>query len=147
VDPWTGRRLWALRYPSRGQTTADASPSPRSLAPCLFHRDRLHVAPLDSDSIFCLDPATGRMLGERAGLEVVHLLGVVGEHLFFTSPSGLQAIHAGTGNDRGGWLQPAVGKLPGLGRGLLAGGWVLWPTQDLQFPFRAVTQEEGSQEA
>jgi outer membrane protein assembly factor BamB len=145
VEPWTGKALWAVRYPSRGPLTADGEPSPRDLAPCLYADGRVHVAPLDSDRLFCLEVSTGRVLWEREGAEVVHLLGAARGRLFFTTRQGLQAVDAVTGLPA--WQQPSEGKLPGLGRGLLAGGWVLWPTQDAKLPLRAVTLAEGDQRA
>ena len=145
VDPWSGRRLWGLAYPSRGRYLADGSLSPRDLAPCVVHGERLYVAPLDSDHLFCLDPASGAILWERP-VEVVHLLGVAGNRLVFTTPAGLMAVNARTGSDTGGWQQPAVGKLPGLGRGLLMSDSILWPTQDVLLPLRLVSMKDGSQE-
>ena len=105
---------------------------------------------------------SGLILWERPGIEVVHLLGAVapsplplsprergkaeGPRLFFTTAYGLRAVDARDGTDQIGWQQPAVGKLPGLGRGLLMGEWILWPTQDPLLPLRAVCQLDGSQE-
>jgi outer membrane protein assembly factor BamB len=146
LDAWTGKRTWAMRYPSRGPRTADGDPSPRGLAPCLATGGRLFAAPADTDRVFCLDPDTGRILWERDRLEVVHLLGVARQRLIFTTPGGIRALNADTGGDQGGWSEPAEGKLPGLGRGLLVGGWVFWPTQDPKLPLRAVSQEDGCQE-
>jgi outer membrane protein assembly factor BamB len=156
VDPWSGRRLWGLRYPRRGRVLADGSLPPRGLAPCVFHDNRLYVAPQDSDTLFCLDPDSGLIVWERPGVEVVHLLGVARQRLFLQTPQGLRAVNAGTGTDDIGWQQPAVGKLPSLGRGLLMGEWVLWPTQEpvsTQNPLeppamttRALCQSDGSQD-
>src|SRR5262249_7064189 len=64
----------------------------------------------------------------------------------FTTPGGIRAVNTATGGDQPGWSQPAEGKLPGLGRGVLAGGWVFWPTQDPKVPLRALNQQDGSQE-
>jgi len=62
LDAASGRRAWAVRYPSRGTKTTDRTPSPRSLAPCLYAGGRLYAAPLDFDRILCLDAATGHQL-------------------------------------------------------------------------------------
>jgi outer membrane protein assembly factor BamB/tetratricopeptide (TPR) repeat protein len=146
VDQHSGKRIWGLRYLSRGLETKDGTPSPRELCPPLFSGGRLFIAPADSDRIFCLDAQTGQTLWERGGIEVVHLFGVANGRLIFTTPQGLRALQADTGLDQGGWLQPAVGRLVPFGRGLLAGDWVFWPTRDPKFPVRAVTQERGEQE-
>jgi outer membrane protein assembly factor BamB len=145
LDGQSGRRLWGVRYPSR-RPGAASTPAPRDLAPCVAVGRRLFVAPLDSDRILCLDVETGRTLWEREGMDVVHLLGVSAGRLIFTTTGGIRALAAATGADDGGWRQPALGRLPAFGRGLLAGGWVLWPTQDPRLPLRALNEADGGQE-
>jgi outer membrane protein assembly factor BamB len=145
LDGQSGRRLWGVRYPSR-RPEAASPPAPRDLAPCVAVGRRLFVAPRDSDRILCLDVETGRTLWEREGMEVVHLLGVSAGRLIFTTAGGIRALDAATGDDSGGWRQPAVGRLPAFGRGLLVGGWVLWPTQDPRLPLRALNAAEGGQQ-
>lgn len=143
VDTATGRRGWAVRYVSRGLKSAPGAPSPRDLAPCVAHAGRLFVAPADYDRILCLDAATGKMLWESQAVEVVHLLGVAKGKLIVTTgrsspgvteapePRGIRALDVETGRMLRDWVQPAdgTGDLPSLGRGLLAGGKVLWPVQ------------------
>jgi outer membrane protein assembly factor BamB len=146
VDARTGRRNWALRYPVHGFGTPGSEPSPRELAPCLYANSRLFAAPADYDGILCMDALTGRVLWERDHVDVVHLLAAAGGRLIFTTPAGLRALNAATGEDQGGWAQPDEGKLHGLGRGLVAGGWLFWPTQDSSLPFRAVRLEDGAQQ-
>src|SRR5205807_534906 len=93
-----------------------------------------------------LDVETGRTLWEREGIEVVHLLGVSAGRLIFTTTGGVRALAVATGDDGGGWRQPALGRLPAFGRGLLVGGWVLWPTQDPRLPLRALNEADGGQQ-
>ncbi len=102
----------------------------------MFSDGRLYLAPVDADRILCLDAANGRLLWEREGLEVVHFLGVTRGGAYFTTPRGLQCVNAWSGDPGAlpSWAQPAEGRLPGLGRGLLAGSWLLWPTQDAKLP-------------
>jgi outer membrane protein assembly factor BamB len=145
VDGVTGKRLWGVRYPGRGKA-ASSGDTPREPAPCVAVDRRLIVAPRDSDRVLCLDADTGRTLWEREGLEVVQVLGVSAGRLFLTTPGGVRALAAADGSDSGGWRQPAVGSLRGHGRGFLAGGWVLWPTQDERLPVRALNQDDGTQE-
>jgi outer membrane protein assembly factor BamB len=132
VDTITGRRAWAVRYPSRGLRTYQGRPSPRDLAPCVYAGGRLFTAPADADRLFCLDAATGQVRWESQRIEVVHLLGVAKGKLIFTTGLGIQAADAATGRWLIDWLVPAIGgeSLPSLGRGLLAGGKVYWPTQE-----------------
>ena len=127
LDAVTGKPAWSVRYPSRGDKTADGDPSPRDPAPCLFADGRLYVAPADYDRILCLDPATGKKLWDRGPLEVVQLLGVGAGRLIFTTPTGLRAVGADDGVDA--WALPdGGGGLAPAGRGLLVGDLVLWPT-------------------
>lgn len=150
VDRWTGRRLWAFRYPS-----IDTGVSPRGPSTCLAADGRVFVAPADSDRLFCLDAATGRELwdqlwiaiptdvvpGPRNVSQIVDLLGVSDDRLVFTDRYRLQAVDATTGTLA--WQQPATGRLPGQGRGLLAGPWVFWPTADPDVSWRAVAHATG----
>lgn len=146
VDPHSGRHLWAMRYPSRGSHSPEGIPSPRDLAPAVYAAGKLYLAPLDAAGVFCLDAASGQLLWHRETIEIVHLLGVSRGRVYCTTPHGMRALNVADGSDQGGWLQPADGKLPGLGRGLLAGSWLFWPTQDPRFPYRGLTLDEGVQE-
>src|SRR5262249_56662441 len=105
------------------------APRRRDLAPGVFAAGRLDVALRASDRLLWLDRATGRTLWERERLDVVHLLGVGEEgQLIFTTPKGLRAVKASDGNDKGGWVLPDDGTLAPMGRGMLIGDLVLWPT-------------------
>ncbi len=142
LEPASGQMIWALRYPHRPETNdrlLETVPTPeqqaraRDLAPCLFADGRLYAAPADSDILLCLDPATGAVLWEREQTHVVHLLGVGQGRLIFQTMTGLRAVGAADGSDAGGWLQPTIDPLsapgcPSMGRGLLIGDLVLWPT-------------------
>jgi outer membrane protein assembly factor BamB len=144
LDSATGRRTWAVRYPSRGPLTADGDRSPRDLAPAVYSDGRLFVAPADLDRILCLDANSGQLVWESKSVEVVHLLGVAQGRLIFTTgsrPRGIRALEATTGNDLRSWVQPDDGnELPTLGRGLLAGDQVWWPTVN---GLRLLDQREG----
>jgi outer membrane protein assembly factor BamB len=156
LDAASGQRIWAMRYltspaasppgelQARGAVTQPRSPE---AGPCVFADQRLYVAPQDTNRLFCLDPAMGRVLWERDGLDVVHLLGVNAGRLFFTTTQGLRAVRADNGLDQGGWARPDEGRLATFGRGLLAGASILWPTQDALLPVRAVSQTDGLQGA
>jgi outer membrane protein assembly factor BamB len=130
VDALTGRRNWAIRYPRRLSETQE--PKLRDLAPVLFVGGRLYVAPSDSDTLLCLDPATGRTLWELDPLRVVHLLGVGQGRLIFTTPTGLRAVQAHNGKPD--WSVPDTGSLTPAGRGLLIGDLVLFPTTQVRHP-------------
>ncbi len=145
VDAVSGRRTWAIRYPRRGHRLPDGTVSPRDLAPAVYADGRLFIAPADLDRILCLDAATGRTVWESNTIEVSQLIGVARGRLIFTTasfPAGIRAVDAATGRDLRGWLQPSGDSngLPTVGRGLLAGEWVLWPTVN---GLRILTQEDG----
>jgi outer membrane protein assembly factor BamB len=149
-DPYTGGRMWAIRYLS-----AEVAGSPRDVAAGLLADGRLYAAPADGAGIFAADLATGRVVWDRPWLqpptdviadpptvsEVVQMVGVVEGRLLFTDRGRLNALDAATGATL--WQQPALGRLPGQGRGLIAGSWVFWPTADPQVSWRAVTHDGG----
>ena len=143
VDPWTGQRLWAVRYARRGPQHTGELP-PHDVAACVADEGRIFVAPIDSDRLYAIECYTGRVLWEREGLEVVHILGATQGKVLLTTRDGLHAVSAATGLTV--WQQPSEGRLAGLGRGLIAGSWLLWPTQDAKLPFRAVTLADGRQQ-
>ena len=130
LDAATGRTNWAVRYPHR--TLVREEQELKDLAPVLYAAGRLYVAPADSDSLLCLDPATGCTLWELEPLRAVHLLGVGQGRLIFTTPGGIRGVRADTGAPS--WTVPEIGGvslLDGLtpsGRGLLIGDLVLFPT-------------------
>jgi outer membrane protein assembly factor BamB len=126
LDAFTGRRLWGVRYPRLSPRALADPKALRDLAPCVYADGRLYVAPADSDRLLCLDPADGRTLWERDKQEVVHLLGVGQGRLIYATPKGLRALDAADG--RPAWSVPDTGELATLGRGLLIGDLVLWPT-------------------
>jgi outer membrane protein assembly factor BamB len=139
VEAATGKRAWAVRYTGRGLRLPARQPRP-----ALAAGQSLVVAPADLDRLLCLDTATGKSLWQREAIDVVQLLGISDGLLVFTTPEGLRAVEAATGDDRGGWVQPVVGSLRTSGRGLLAGGKVYWSTQDARLPWRAFTVWDGA---
>jgi hypothetical protein len=143
VDAWTGQPTWGVLYPSRGQRSADAD-TPRDLTACVAADGWVYVAPLDSDRLFCIDSITGRIRWELQGIEIVHLLGVARGQVLFATRTGVQAASATTG--RALWAQPAEGRLPSLGRGIVSENWLFWPTLDSKFPYRAITVQSGQQQ-
>lgn len=143
VDAWTGQPTWAVRYPSRGPLTPDLGPSPRDLTPCVYADGFVYAAPLDADRLLCIDAISGQVRWEVEGVEVVHLLGVSHNRVFVATRAGLQTYRTSSG--RSEWMQPSDGRLPSLGRGLIAGSSLFWPTQDAQLPCRVFTLREGTQ--
>jgi outer membrane protein assembly factor BamB len=149
LDAATGRQTWGMRYRSVRVSEDETRPvSPRDLNPCVFADGRLYVAPADSDLLLCLDPWTGAIIWERDRIEVQHLLGVAKGRVLLTTrtPSGgLRAINANDGSDRAGWFRSgADAPIYSVGRGLLAGDFIVWPTLHHVY---FVRQEDGEQDA
>lgn len=146
LDPITGKKLWALRYFAARPRVLDGDRAAGEVSPCVYAEGRLYVTPQDVDAVYCLDAYSGRVIWERDDLDSSQVLGVTRGRLLLLTARGIRALSAQDGSDRGGWVQPAEGKLAGLGRGLVAGGWILWPTQDAKLAYRGLTVDEGLQE-
>ena len=155
LDAASGRRAWAMRYPSRGDKLDEGAASPRDLCPCVYADGRVFAAPADLDHILCLDADTGRTMWESDPMEVVHLLGVAGGRLIFTTAAstsldpprsttaGLRAVDVFTGETLRQWTKPDTeSNLYAFGRGFLAGGLVFWPTTE---GLRVLKLEDGEQ--
>jgi cytochrome c-type biogenesis protein CcmH/NrfG len=154
VDGASGRRQWVAHYKAR-QLGYEERPPLSDLTPCVFADGRLYAAPTDGTGILCLDPGTGRVVWQRDGIDVVHLLGPGAGRLIFTTPTGLRAVSAATGGDAEGWSHEArtdygkdgahVGWSP-AGRPVLAGDYVLWPAiaASGEAAVHAVRQDDGS---
>jgi outer membrane protein assembly factor BamB len=141
LDARTGRREWAYRHPSAPLRTPGGNPVPRDLAPAVYAAGRLYVALADYDRLLCLDPETGQLVWERERIAVVHLLGVGGGRLIFTTPTGLRAVRAADGDDV--WQTTDISGsdgLPSYGRGFLAGQYVFWPTTS---GVKVLNQDDG----
>jgi outer membrane protein assembly factor BamB len=143
VDRATGKVEWVVRYPARNKDVANIWP--RETNPCVYHDQRLYVAPHDTNRVYCLAAASGQVLWEREGIDVVHVVGVARDNLIVTTPRGVRACAAATGLDR--WQQPSDGDIASFGRGLIAGDKLYWPTRDKHFPMRVLDVTDGAPES
>ena len=140
-----GHVLWLSLYPraTRGDLAQLAPHWQRDPSPCLFDRGTLYVAPADSPRIFAYDAAGGQLLWQTAAEleDATHLLGVAGPWLV-AGGGKLYWISTG-GEDRGRprHFWPDGRERPGLGRGVLAGDAVLWPTEHEIHVFDARTAQ------
>jgi outer membrane protein assembly factor BamB len=145
-----GRLLWLLKYP-RAPLRSASSTWPqrqlgRDLTPCLAWKDLVIVAPSDCDRVFALDATTGQIAWaspQGATDDMIHLLGVA-DGVLLASGDYLHWIDALTGKlltqFPGGTLggpDQAAPSPRGLGRGLIVGENVWWPTRDSIFVFAA----------
>lgn len=148
----SGQLRWLIKYP-RSARSADGLNLPRRLSrdlvPCLAWKDLLFAAPADGDQIFALDAATGQVRWTSqpgAADDALHLLGVSGEHLI-AGGDHLYWFDAHTGQLLTQFPYAALGgaeqaaRAPrGLGRGLLAGENIWWPTRENIWVFAAQPQ-------
>jgi outer membrane protein assembly factor BamB len=137
----SGRIQWATAYPRAFRNAIRYRESWHGNArPCHYHQGLVIAAPEDSDRVFALDAADGRVLwqtdrGEEFRAHVpTDILGVAGDCLLVAS-------------DRLAWFDVFSGRLKavfpethaasptspapspcGAGRGILAGDEILWPT-------------------
>src|SRR5262249_6325644 len=131
LDAVTGRPAWEYRYP---RNERPALPRYRDLCPPLADGGRIYAAPADTDRLLCLDAFTGRLIWEREGVEVVHLLGVARGRLIATfggAVRGIRGLNLRTGADSGsgGWTIHDDGGAGTRGRGLVTEDVVVWPTR------------------
>lgn len=131
LDALTGRPSWEYRYPRNERPTL---PRYRDLCPPLADGGRVYAAPADTDRLLCLDAFTGRLIWEREGVEVIHLLGVARGRLIatFAGPvRGIRGLNLWTGADSGtgGWTIHDDGGVGTFGRGLVTEQVVVWPTR------------------
>jgi len=134
-----GALRWASLYPRRrrGDLLKPEKFRCRDLTPCLYYRGTLLVAPGDSRRIFALAADNGQILWQTSPQleDVVHLLGVVDNRLI---AGGDRLYWINLGPERPGsveWYWPMGHERLGLGRGILAGSDVWWPTRERIYLF------------
>jgi outer membrane protein assembly factor BamB len=111
----------------------------RDPAPCLFHAGLVVVAPADTPAIFALDAATGLLLWSNDQLpDALHLLGVVRQNLI-VSGNRLAALDILTGRTKFLWPESQTAGIRGMGRGLVAGDEIFWPTRHEIYVIHGVT--------
>lgn len=143
IEAESGRVRWAALYPrvAGGDALHPTSHWQRDPSPCLVDRSIVFVAPADSPHLFAYDAASGQLLWRSSDqlAEATHLLGTCGPWLL---AGGARLYWLAIDGPQGGrplrrWPEGAGG--PGLGRGLLAGRWVLFPTRETIEVFEAAS--------
>jgi hypothetical protein len=151
LDARDGRIKWLRRYDrvKHVDLGARAKHFYRDLTPCLYDRGLVYVAPSDSPDIYALDASTGRLKWRSPWPEdVVHLLGISDNRLVVSGEK-LWWLDALDGRVRpppgmppGTACFPEQGSPKGLGRGILAGGKVYWPTAETIYVFDQVRNRQ-----
>ena len=129
-----GRLRWVSLYPRQrhGDLASPAAHWQRDLNPCLYHQGTLYVAPADSPRIFAIDAQSGMILwqtGEQTEY-ALDLLGATDEYLI---AGGNKLYWIGLKDEDRGRIKhiwPEGNDKPGFGRGIIAGGYILWPTRE-----------------
>lgn len=144
IDARDGEILWIRRYPRARQVDFSKRPKHfyRDLTPCVYDHGLVFAAPADSEWLMALDAPTGLLRWEtQFADDVVHLLGVVdgklvasGDKLWWIDILQQGKIVSPPGCGRAACF-PEGGSPKGLGRGLLAGNRVYWPTWDKIYLF------------
>ncbi len=130
----TGNIAWISRYDRlTGKTFTLGSAVPlhfdRDPSPCVYRDGLLFVAPSDTPAIFALDADTGKMVWQQNQLpDVLQLLGVVGKQLI-ASGERLASLDVSSGHINWTWPESDRAGIRGMGRGVLAGSEIFWPTR------------------
>ena len=144
LDTHDGSICWLHRYERRSNQPLDAgSAEPlhfsRDPSPCLYHDGLVIVAPADTPNIFALDAVTGQTVWTSDLLpDALHLLGVVRRNLI-VSGNRLAALDVLSGKLKFVWPESQQAGIRGMGRGLVAGDEVFWPTRNEIYVIHAMT--------
>jgi outer membrane protein assembly factor BamB len=135
LDSETGEICWLSRYDRRAGKAFSSGPSApahfdRVPSPCVYDDGILFVAPSDTPSILALDAETGKTIWQSNQLpDAMHVLGVAAGHLFVNGDR-LAALGIATGNVDWMWPESDRAGIRGMGRGVVAGNEIFWPTRD-----------------
>jgi outer membrane protein assembly factor BamB len=140
-----GRLRWVSLYPRRlhGDLASPAAHWQRDLNPCLYHQGTLYVAPADSPRIFAIDALSGMILWQSGDQteDALDLLGATDDYLI---AGGNKLYWIGLKDEDRGRVKhvwPEGNDKPGFGRGIIAGGCVLWPTREQILAFDLKTAQ------
>ncbi|MEX0611942.1 MAG: PQQ-binding-like beta-propeller repeat protein [Pirellulales bacterium] len=129
LDAADGKICWLHRHDRSNGKPSSMLHFDRDPSPCLYHDGVLVVAPADAPTIFALDADTGQKIWATEELsDALHLLGVVHQNLII-SGNRLAAVDLRSGQVRFIWPDSEHAGIRGMGRGVLAGDEVFWPTR------------------
>jgi outer membrane protein assembly factor BamB len=133
LDAANGQICWLAKYPRLTGRPFTLGDYPlhfdRDPSPGLYHDGLVVVAPADSPDIFALDAESGKTIWTNTELpDALHLLGAVGQNLI-VSGNRLSVLDARSGTIRWTWPESTNAGVRGMGRGVVAGNEVFWPTR------------------
>lgn len=140
LDAADGRIDWLYRYDrAKGNVPARGPNAPgflnRDPSACVYHRGLVIAAPADTPVLFALDADTGQRVWTTDRLaSVTQLLSVVDGGLI-ASGKQLWMLDVRTGKLRFVWPESEHAGIRGLGRGVVAGSEVFWPTRKEVYVF------------
>jgi len=145
IDAANGEISWLHRYERTSSGFAQGLEGPlhfdRDPSPCLYHDGLVIVAPSDTPAIFALDAQTGQHIWTTDQLpNALHLLGVV-EQSLVVSGNRLWSLDIRSGKKRFVWPDSEHAGIRGIGRGVVAGEEIFWPTRDAIYVMHALTGE------
>jgi outer membrane protein assembly factor BamB len=129
-----GRIEWLHRYERHAGGAPEAiGANPlhcdRDPSPCLVQSGIVVVAPSDTPNVMAFDADTGRQIWLTDQLaDALHLLGVVDGRLVVTG-NRFWSVDLRTGEIRVVWPESDHAGIRGMGRGVVAGDEVFWPTR------------------
>jgi outer membrane protein assembly factor BamB len=144
LDTESGAIRWLRRYSRiEGERIVRGRPRPlhfdRDPSPCLYHDGLIIVAPADTPKVFALDADTGKTVWSTDKLpDALHLLGMVRDNLI-VSGNRLAALDVRSGEPRWVWPDSEHAGIRGMGRGVVAGDEVFWPTRREIYVVHGVT--------
>ena len=105
----------------------------------MYHQGLLILAPSDTPNIFAFDADTGQTVWSDDQLaDVRYVLGVAGSNLI-VGGNRLRAIDIRSGKTRFEWPESENAGIRGMGRGVLAGDEIFWPTRSEIYVIHAMT--------
>lgn len=134
VDAHDGNVCWLYKYHRWvGKPFSPGGTMPpffeRDPSPCVYADGVVFAAPADAPTILALDADTGVLLWSCDQLaDALHLLGVAKQHLI-VSGNRLSSLDRFSGKIKWIWPESQTAGIRGMGRGLVAGNEVFWPTR------------------
>jgi outer membrane protein assembly factor BamB len=134
LDANNGQVCWLTRYPRlTGKSFSPGADVPlhfdRDPSPCVYHNGLVVVAPSDTPDLFALDAETGKFVWVNHQLpDALHLLGVIGRKLV-VSGNRISTLDLESGKIAWNWPESSTAGIRGMGRGLVAGNEIFWPTR------------------
>jgi putative pyrroloquinoline-quinone binding quinoprotein len=144
LDAANGEICWLAKYDrATGAPLIPGTNLPlhfdRDPSPCVYSNGLIIVAPSDTAEVFALVADTGKTIWRTKQLsDATQLLGVAGDRLI-ASGNRLSAVDVYTGNLLWRWPESETAGIRGMGRGLVAGDEVYWPTRNEIYVLDATT--------